>query len=81
MTGLAEELREHIIRTYSDTPAGQRRASHWVMDPEWVSDVRRVDDDRRSAFCPPPVPVTGPELLMGLPMEIREGAGPPHLEQ
>lgn len=73
---LGEALREHIYSTYMDTPVAERRASHWVMDPEWDKDIRAIaeqywrDDPERV-----------PETMLDLPMEFRKGAGPPHLER
>jgi len=77
---LKEALLEHIHRVYSDTPVAERRASHWVMDPEWLHDVRMLDY-RPGAFWRGPPPPGPPELLLlGLPLELRKGAGPPRLE-
>ena len=72
---LKEALREHIFWVHAHTPADERRRSHWVMDPEWLNDVRMLDS--RSFWHGP---VQQPETLLGLPMKFRKGAGPPHLE-
>ena len=76
---LREALLEHIYRVYADTPVAERRASHWVMDPEWLNDVRMLDY-RPGAFWVTPLPMSQPERLLDLPLELRKGAGPPHLE-
>jgi len=76
---LTEALREHIFRIHADTPVGERRRSHWVMDPEWLNDVRMLDC-RPGAFWLMSQPMSQPERLLGLPLELRKGAGPPHLE-
>lgn len=73
---LSDELREHIHRVYADTPVDERRASHWVMDPEWLSDVLELDNT--SAFGMPRL--RPPTHIYGLPFGFRNGAGPPHLE-
>jgi hypothetical protein len=70
VSDLADELRDHIFAVYRETPVAQRRASRWVMDPEWLPDLRAIDTAGPA----------WPETLLGLPLDIREGGGPPHLE-
>lgn len=70
MTELAGELRDHIFRVYRETPVAERRASRWVMDPEWLPDLRAIDTHGPE----------WPETLLDLPLDIRKGGGPPHLE-
>ena len=72
---LSEALREHLHRIYADTPVAERRSSRWVMNLEWFSEVQKLDN--RSFWDGPPAPV---ESILGLPLEIREDGGPPHLE-
>jgi len=72
VSDLAGELRDHIFKVYRETPVAERRASRWVMDPEWLPDLRAID---------PHSPwVWWPTTLLDLPLEIRKGGGPPHLE-
>ena len=71
---LTEALRDHVYTMHS---YGPRKDSCWVMNLEWLNEVRRLDD-RKGAFFFPPAP--GPELLLGIPIKVRGDGGPPHLE-
>lgn len=71
MSELADELREHIFITYGNYPPAQRRHAQWVMDPEWLTELNQIG---------PPPSAAQADTLMGLPIEERPGAGPPHLE-
>lgn len=63
---LSDALREHLYRTFGDTPAAER--GHWVMNPEWLTECRRLWS-----------PSAGTALL-GLPIEISDDGGAPHIE-
>ena len=76
MPGLTEELRAHIYQAHADGP---RRASRWVMNQEWFSEVRRLETGG-SPLWHPSLNVGRPELLLGIPVEVREDGGVPHLE-
>lgn len=70
---LADDLRRHLYASMYAVGPGARRQSRWVMFPEWLTEVRKLD-------YAPPVVLGSPERLLGLPLEVREGSGPPHLE-
>ena len=77
---LGEEVIRHLFATMDMTPAAERRASCWVMSTEWFNEVRRVADSMgRTAYAPPPG-LGCVEQLLGLPIEVRDGGGVPHLE-
>jgi hypothetical protein len=46
------------------------------MSPDWLDDVRALDDGGNFWWEPP----GGPMLLLGLPVEMRHQGGAPHLE-
>jgi HK97 family phage major capsid protein len=76
---LTSELRDYIYEAHAVMPAAQRQNARWVMNLEWFNEVRKLDDQRG------PVWRTGlglamPETLLGLPFEIRDDGGAPHLE-
>jgi hypothetical protein len=75
MTDLAA-LREHIFRVEAGTAADERRRSHWVMDPRWLRVLRMLDDGSGFWLEVP----GGPQHILGLPLQLRDGAGLPHLE-
>jgi hypothetical protein len=77
---LSGDLREHIYRTYMDTSGPERHMSHWVMNLEWLNEVRRLDDPTGVLYHPG-LSASGPQMLIGLPIEIRDDGGPPHLER
>lgn len=74
---IAEDLRAYIYETHA---SGPRRDSRWVMNLEWFNEVRRLDDSQGRVLYHPGVTVSAPEFLLGIPVEIREDGGPPHLE-
>jgi HK97 family phage major capsid protein len=78
-TGFTDELRAYIFEANYLVPPAQRRTSHWVMNLEWFNEVRRLDDRSGPMFWAA-FAVTAPETLLGLPIEIREDGGAPHLE-
>jgi HK97 family phage major capsid protein len=73
---LAGDLRQYIFEMHA---AGPRRDSRWVMSLDWLNEIRKLDDSR-GRLHNPGLAVGGPEFLLGIPIEIREDAGPPRLE-
>lgn len=73
---LAADLREHIFRTYLNTPTDEL-SSCWVMNLEWFNEVRKLDDSRGGLYQPG---LSAREYLLGIPIDIREDGGVPHLE-
>jgi hypothetical protein len=75
---------DHLHWTLSNTPAAERKVSRWVMSPSWWIDTRSLIDSSRRPGARPiwelPAPVKDPEDLLGLPVKVIDGAGPPHLE-
>ena len=49
------------------------------MSLEWLNEVRRLDDSAGRLVWHPR-PVSAPLLLLGIPVEVREDGGVPHLE-
>ena len=78
-TGFAEELMAYIYEAHAMVPPAERRNSHWVMNLEWFLEVRDMADSR-GLIWQPSVSVAGPETMLGLPIEIRDDGGAPHLE-
>jgi hypothetical protein len=74
--GMLAQLREQIHAEHDDTPPETRCRSRWVMSGDWLDDVRSLDYGDGLWWEPP----GGPALLLGLPIEIREHGGAPHLE-
>ena len=73
---LSGDLREHIYQTHANGP---RRDSRWVMNLEWFNEVRRIGD-RQGPLYHPGLTVSAPEYLLGIPIEVRDDGGVPHLE-
>lgn len=80
MTEFQQALFDHLVRTLHSTPAEERRNSKWVMSGEWLIDIRSLVDGRGYPIWELPRPVEEPDYLFGLPFEIKDGSGPPHLE-
>jgi len=79
-TGFTEELRLHIYKELYAMPPAQRQAARWVMNPEWLNEVRCLDDRGTGPFWVPGLQPSAVERLLGLPVEIRDDGGVPHLE-
>ena len=79
--GLSGELFHYLLDALYCVPAPERRQSSWVMTAEWFDDVRKINGPDHKPLWEPSFMVTGPELLLGLPIVIREDGGAPHLEQ
>lgn len=73
-------LYPYLVEAVYCTPAEERQGARWVMDPEWLRDIQCLADDQHRPLWQPSFAVSGPDLLMGYPVELREGAGAPHLE-
>ena len=57
----------------------ERSRSHWVMDGEWLGEILKLTDSDGRPLWVPSFSLDAPEQLLGLPIEIRKGAGAPHL--
>jgi HK97 family phage major capsid protein len=77
---LAGDLRGHLYRTYLETPH-DNLVHYWVMSPEWLNEVRKLDDSAGRPLHEPGRAVSVPEYLLGMPIEVRADGGPPHLER
>jgi predicted phage gp36 major capsid-like protein len=76
MSDLSGDLREHIYQTHANGP---RHDARWVMNLEWLNECRRIDTAGGASFWVHAM--TGrTEYLLGIPVEIREDGGVPHLE-
>jgi hypothetical protein len=76
---LASDLREHLCKTLANVPVTERRRSRWVMNLEWLSEVRRADPLPSGVLWYPRA-VEEPGTIFGLPVEVRGDGGVPHLE-
>lgn len=74
---LTGALRSHL----SQERASRRGVkSRWVMSLEWFRECQQLDAAPPGRLWFPPLPADGPVTLLGLPVEIREDGGVPHLE-
>jgi hypothetical protein len=77
---IGPDLLEHLHWVLANTPAAERKVSRWVMDPAWFLDIRKIAGATGRPIWNPSPRIEDPLILMGLPVETRPGAGPPHLE-
>jgi len=73
---MLRQLRELVHSAHDDMPPGLRPRSRWVMSPDWLDDLRRLDNGSNFWWEPP----GGVPLLLGLPVEMRPHGASPHLE-
>jgi HK97 family phage major capsid protein len=78
---LSSELYAYLIDAVYAHPADVRRRSRWVMSTEWLLECRKMTDGRGRTLWEPSISVSGPELLLGYAIEVREDGGAPHLEE
>lgn len=69
---LADDLRRHLYASMYAVHPAERQRSRWAMSAEWFAEVLKL-------AVAPPLPGAEP-VLLGLPVEVRDGAGVPHLE-
>ena len=72
---LMADLRRHIYETACSHPAGQR--ARWVMNQEWVNECRKLELEAGRAFWN--FDRRG-EYMLGIPIDVRDDGGLPHLE-
>jgi hypothetical protein len=77
---LSPDLIEHLYWTLNHTPAEERRHSRWVMGGNWYADVVQLTDGTGHSIWNPALRQGLPHTILGLPIDIRDGEGPPHLE-
>ena len=73
---LADDLFRYILETVHDHPSGQ--PVRWAMNREWMDECRKLA--RRLGYRVFLNEFGGPEYLIGLPIEVRDDGGVPHLE-
>lgn len=76
---LADDLQRHFYECLYAVAPAERGSSHWVMTADWYLECRKM----ASGYLPTVLwnPATSSELvLLGIPVQIRDGGGPPHLE-
>ncbi len=71
------DLKRHIYQARADGPLYD---SHWVMNLEWFNEVRRLEDSAGRVLSEPGLTVSAPVFLLGIPVEVRDDGGVPHLE-
>lgn len=74
---LGSDLYNHLFFWLNAVPALERRQSHWVMSTEWSNECRKLAMELGSYASPA---IDGPDYLLGIPIEIRDDGGVPHLE-
>lgn len=70
-------LVEHLHFCLSATEPSERRHARWVMNSEWYTECLGMRDSGGRRLWAPEPPR---ELLFGLPVEVRDDGGVPHLE-
>jgi HK97 family phage major capsid protein len=73
---VAGDLKRHIYQAHADGP---RKDSHWAMNLEWLNEIRRLDDNAGRLVWHPST-ASAPLMLLGIPVEVRDDGGVPHLE-
>jgi hypothetical protein len=74
------DLRAYLYRTCLETPHDDL-SFHWVMTLEWLNEIRRMEGSYAHPLHEPGLTVSAPEYLLGMPIEVREDGGAPHLER
>lgn len=77
---LGPDLYDYLVEALYAVPAPERRRSHWVMNREWELEVRTLAEFLDVSPRAPSMAADAPDLLLGLPYEVREDGGVPHLE-
>ena len=75
---LTADLRRHIYEAFGEMRPYDRERGHWVMNPEWFRELLLL----RLEAPPSPSGVMRslPVQLFGIPIEVRDDGGLPHLE-
>jgi hypothetical protein len=74
---LTDVLRDHLHFWLAQLSPSDRHASRWVMSYEWLHECIKLDYGR---VCLSPVRRLEDLTLLGIPVEIRDDGGVPHLE-
>lgn len=75
---LADDLRKHLYWAMVNPPPGSRY--RWVMTMDWWNECRKIDTYSTLWHPGGRIPMVEPDLLMGIPVDIRDDGGVPHLE-
>ena len=73
------DLRAYLYRVCLETPHDEL-SFHWVMSLEWLSEIRRMEGGHGHPLHELGARVSAPEYLLGMPIEVRDDGGAPHLE-
>ncbi len=77
---LTDDLRRYIYTMEAAEPRGVKL--RWVMNTEWLNECRKLDDSRGAMWVRlSSAPLGTPEYLLGIPIEVRDDGGVPHLER
>lgn len=77
---LSDDLRRHLYESlYAVTP-GERLGARWVMSGEWWRECRKMVGADGRVLWEPSWKHASSDVLLGLPVEVRDGGGTPHLE-
>lgn len=78
---LAGDLRAHLYASMYAVLPRERQQAHWVMTLDWLNECRKLDTAPTGLLAwPGSLPGLDKTVLLGRPVEVREGSGPPHLE-
>ena len=79
---LADDLRRHLYESISAIDPGEGRGVrvHWVMTADWYTECRKIGDPASGYLWEPSMTVSTADRILGIPVQIRDGSGPPHLE-
>jgi|HubBroStandDraft_2_1064218.scaffolds.fasta_scaffold05850_8 HK97 family phage major capsid protein len=78
---LGADLFEHLIFWVHEAPKAKRL--QWVMNGEWLNECRRMTDGSGHPrnLMEPAFRLDGPDYLLGVPVDVRDDGGVPHLEE
>jgi hypothetical protein len=76
---LADDLKRHVYEAMYAVHPRERQTAHWVMSSDWKDELLKISD-RAGPLWTPNLDNGEPIYLLGKRVEIRDGAGPPHLE-
>jgi HK97 family phage major capsid protein len=80
MAGPGEDLFKYLLETMYNMPPRERQAAHWVMNPEWWNECRKLADATGFPVVLPPMRPGDPACMLGKLVVITDDGGVPHLE-
>jgi HK97 family phage major capsid protein len=79
---LGDDLRRYLYASWYAIDPDARLAAQWVMSTEWWLEVCKLRDAQGHALVWAPAATMrfAAPVILGRPVEIRDGGGVPHLE-